>query len=491
MSLQRAAAGVAIARGLGLCSALAFTLYTAHRFGSDRGTDIAFMALIIPNALMAVISILLPPVLTSVFKSIEAARGADEAWAFARTVPRLTVVVFAAASAAGALASPWLARWVGGGLQPDIERYMRLAFLLVFFTGISSVLKGILNANGALFVPSLDTVAANATGIAIAAVAADSWGAPALVAAAVGGGAAKVILMVPQYLSKRRPGPAGLWHPSMGQAGVMLVPVLLNGLLFAILVGVLRALASRIPVEGAVSHLTYAERIYSAPADLFVASLGVALLPALSGHAAAGEMERVRHLTTVGLRMSAFFGIPAAVGLGMLAEPVVALLFQHGRFDGADTAGTAAALRGYAPSLAFSGHMLLYQAFYAIGRTKAIVASGATMLVGTVIAGALLVGPYGQGGLALGFSISYMAGWAVSLALFARAVGWPDLKGMVSGILRTAFCSAGMAGVLWAMSSAHVLARIAAGSAVFLGMARFLCPEEWAQARKLGSRSGR
>src|SRR2546426_5197557 len=124
--------------------------------------------------------------------------------------------------------------------------------------------------------------------------------------------------------------------------------------------------------------------------------------------------------------MSAFFGIPAAVGLYLLAEPVVILFCQHGRFDQAATAGTAAALRGYAPALAFSGHFLLYQAFYAMGRTRAILASTVTMLAGVAAGGALLVGPYGAGGLTLGFSISYVAASGVSLVLFSRwAGGWP------------------------------------------------------------------
>src|SRR5205814_8116808 len=138
-----------------------------------------------------------------------------------------------------------------------------------------------------------------------------------------------------------------------------------------------------------------------------------------------------------------FFGIPAAVGLWRLAEPVVALLCQHGRFDAAATLGTAAALRGYAPALAFSGHMLLYQSFYAMGRTRAILASGMTMLAGASAMGAILFRSYGEGGITLAFSLAYIVAFGVSLFLFARmAGGWPDLKGLLSGALRTSLCAA-------------------------------------------------
>jgi putative peptidoglycan lipid II flippase len=371
---------------------------------------------------------------------------------------------------------------------------MQVSFLVVFLAGISSTLKGILNANQALFVPSLDTAAANMAGIGVAAALADALGAGALVAAAVGGALAKLLLVLPQYVAKRRPGPASLLHPSIGRALASFAPAALNGLLFTVSAATLRAYASGIPIEGAVSQMFYAERIYSAPPDLFVASLGVALLPAMSGHAAAGELERVRHLTTVGLRMSFFFGIPASVGLGMLAEPVVALLCQHGRFDQAATAGTASALRAFAPALAFSGQLILFQAFYALGKTRAILPSGAVMLLGNTVVGALLVGPYGQGGLAGAFSISYASSFILSLLLFSRvAGGWPDLRGLGSGILRTAASAAGMAGALLGLGRvwphAPVLVRIAIGALVFLLLARFLCPEEWKQAQKLRSRA--
>jgi putative peptidoglycan lipid II flippase len=497
MSLQRSAAGVGIARGLGLAAAVGFMLYTAHRFGSDRATDIVFNALIIPNALMAIISLFLPPALTSVFKSIEVVKGPDEAWSFGRSAPRLAAIVFFLVAAAGVLASPILARLMGASFRPEevvrLARYMQVSFAVVFLAGISSVIKGILNAERVLFVPSMDTAAANVAGIAVAAFLVDRWGGLALVAAAVGGGVAKLILVLPQYAAKRRPGITRLLHPAMRGAISAFSPVAFNGLLLAATAAVMRTYAAGIPAVGAVSHLTYAERIYSAPPDLFVASLGVALLPAMSEHAAAGELDRVRHLTTVGLRMSFFFGIPAAVGLAMLAEPVVALLCQHGRFDAASTAGTAAALRGYAPALAFSGHLILYQAFYAMGRTRAILGSGLVMLAGTAIVGALLVRRYGQGGLGLGFSIAHGASWAVSLALFARvAGGWPDVKGLLSGMLRTSLCAAVMAGALWGMARmwpAPVLVRVALGAAVFLLFARFLCPVEWEQARKLRSRT--
>jgi peptidoglycan biosynthesis protein MviN/MurJ (putative lipid II flippase) len=104
------------------------------------------------------------------------------------------------------------------------------------------------------------------------------------------------------------------------------------------------------------------------------------------------------------------------------------------------------------------------------------------------------VGPYREGGLASAFSISYIAGFSVSLVLFSRvAGGWPDLRALLSGILRTSITAGVMAAAVWGVGWfwpwIPVLARIAVGAAVFLLVARFLCPEEWRQTQKLRSRA--
>ena len=185
------------------------------------------------------------------------------------------------------------------------------------------------------------------------------------------------------------------------------MPVLLNSVIFAMSVAFVRRLAS--PYDRAISHLFYAEKIFAAPHDLLIVSMGVVLLPSLARYAAAREMADVRRLVTMGLRMSFFFGIPSAVGLVLLARPVVDLVYVHGRFGAEDARATASALAGYAIALVFSGHLVLYQAFYALRRTGAILAAGIAMLGVTVVMGVTLVGPLREAGLALAFSGATLA----------------------------------------------------------------------------------
>ena len=144
MSLSRTTAGVAAARALGLAAAVGFSIYAAQRFGGDRATDLAFNALILPNALMVVMATLLPPVFVSVFASVERSQGLPAAWAFGRSALIVTAAGTLALSGIGALLAPWISGALGAGYAPaDLEvmtRYLRWAFLLLFVTGVASVL---------------------------------------------------------------------------------------------------------------------------------------------------------------------------------------------------------------------------------------------------------------------------------------------------------------------------------------------------------------
>ena len=99
---------------------------------------------------------------------------------------------------------------------------------------------------------------------------------------------------------------------------------------------------------GAVSWLTYAFRLMYLPIGLFGVSIGTAVLPAVSRHAAVDDVDGVRQTVSRGLAMMLMLNVPATFGLLVLATPIVRLLFERGHFLPSDTAadgGGAAVLR--------------------------------------------------------------------------------------------------------------------------------------------------
>lgn len=119
--------------------------------------------------------------------------------------------------------------------------------------------------------------------------------------------------------------------------------------------------------EGALSALTYAQRLYQFPLGVLVISLATAALPAFSRLAAqrdwAAWTAEVRALT----RMALFEALLAGAMMIALAEPIVRLLFQYGEFDAADTTRTARVLAWYGVGLwAFSAQHIVLRGFYSL-----------------------------------------------------------------------------------------------------------------------------
>jgi putative peptidoglycan lipid II flippase len=186
---------------------------------------------------------------------------------------------------------------------------------------------------------------------------------------------------------------------------------------------------------GAVSWLTYAFRLIYLPIGLFGVSIGTAVLPAVSRHAAVDDFGGVRDTLSRGLSLMLVLSVPATFGLIVLATPIVQLLFQHGRFLPADTTPTAAALRLYAVGLiGYSSARIASPAFYALqqSRVPAIV-STCTIAVNIVLSLAL-VRTLGFRGLALGTSLAALANGALLILLLRRR-----LDGIGGGRLAVAF----------------------------------------------------
>src|SRR5919197_3706051 len=107
------------------------------------------------------------------------------------------------------------------------------------------------------------------------------------------------------------------------------------------------------------------------PIGMFGVAIATAVLPAISAHISNDDNENLKSTLASSLRMSFMVNIPASFGLIFLSTPIVALIYQHGRFKASDTNSTANALIFYAFGLfAYSAVKVLVPAFYALGRSR-------------------------------------------------------------------------------------------------------------------------
>jgi putative peptidoglycan lipid II flippase len=197
---------------------------------------------------------------------------------------------------------------------------------------------------------------------------------------------------------------------------------------------------------GAVSWLTYAFRLMYLPIGLFGVSIGTAVLPAVSRHAAVGDTAGIRQTVSRGLRMMLMLNVPATLGLMVLATPIVQLLFERGQFLPADTAATAAAVRLYAVGLAgYSAVRIVSPTFYAIGESRIPAIASAAVIAVNLVASVAFVRVLGFQGLALGTSIAAMLNAAALLWMLRRRLGGIEGERLLKTFIKVTLCAILMA----------------------------------------------
>jgi putative peptidoglycan lipid II flippase len=189
--------------------------------------------------------------------------------------------------------------------------------------------------------------------------------------------------------------------------------------------------ASFLPT-GSVSWLYYADRLMELPAGVLGVAVGTILLPSLSKYHANANLAEYSRLLDWGLRITVLLAVPAAVALAVMALPLIAMLFQYGRFTVEDAWMTRQALVAY--SFGLVGMILvkiLAPGFYARQNVRTPVKIGLVTLAATQLMNLALIGPLRHAGLALaiGLGACLNAGllyfYLRKSGFFVPQPGWP------------------------------------------------------------------
>lgn len=176
--------------------------------------------------------------------------------------------------------------------------------------------------------------------------------------------------------------------------------------------------------QGAYAAWNYALLFFQLPNGLFAVSVVTALLPSLAERWALRDIDGMKQRLGEGLRLVAFLVLPAAIALGMLSYPIIAVFFGYGNFDSSDIALVSKVLTLFAVGLVpFTLFMLALRTFYAMKDTRT---PFFVNLVATAVAIALYVvlsGPMGVYGVALGYALSYLVAAILAWALLHRRLG--------------------------------------------------------------------
>ncbi len=253
-------------------------------------------------------------------------------------------------------------------------------------------------------------------------------------------------------------------------------------------------------MNGPVSWLAYAYRFFALPMGVFGVAIASATLPRISHSAAMRNFAEFRETLSRSIVMILLLTVPSSIGLAILGESMIGIVFQHGRFLAFDTRQTALALQCYAAGLAgYSAMKIIAPAFYALGDAKTpMLVSLVSVLVNGVSAFTMVrLAGFGFAGLALSSSVVSTFS-AISLLLLLRGrIGGINGSQMVVSVVKVGIAAAAMGGVCYAVvSGSHwllqettarlvdVVAGVPAGAASFYLAAAVLRVPELAEARE-------
>jgi putative peptidoglycan lipid II flippase len=488
-----------ISRALGLLREMVIS----HQFGTGGDLDAYLAAFRLPDILFQIVAGgALASAFIPTFSAYWAQGRQKGAWRLASAIINLVLILTIVLGSLAVLLAPWLVRTIiapgfGPARQALTTDLMRLLMLTPVIFGISGVVMGILNARQHFLLPALAPIFYNLGIMAGAIFLAPTMGVQGLAAGVVVGSLGHLLIQMPGLARQgfRYSATLGLQNPGVHEIGRLMLPRVLG--LAAVQVNFLvnTILASGL-VAGSLAAINFAWLLMLLPQGVFAQAVATAAFPTFSTQAAKGQHAEMRSTLAATLRAVLFLALPAAVGLFVLREPLVELLFQRGAFGATSTQMVAWALAFFALGLpAHSVVEIVVRAFYAMHDTKTPVAVGMGAMVLNVILSLSFIrvfeaaGWMALGGLALSNSVATIVEMVVLLIIIHRRLDGLEDRRMASSLARSGLASVAMglvAGALaWLLQDSSVW--LAGGLAIVVGAVEYVAasvglgaPEPWA-----------
>jgi len=443
----------------------------AALFGGGRVMDAFTIAFRIPNLLRDLFAEgALSTAFVTVFSRTAALQDTAAAWRLADKVATLTAVSLSAITVTGIATAPWLVAALAPGFDPGkaalTVTLTRIMYPFILLVSLAALVMGMLNARNVFGMPAMASSFFN-LGSIVSGVLLGYWldphfGARAILGLAIGTLVGGTLQLVVQLPALRRAGHS--FHPDFHwrDPGVRSILRLMGPSVIAASTTQLNVLVNSVFAsqlgDGPTFWLTVAFRLMQLPLGIFGVALGTVALPLLARMAATGNTEAFRSELARGMRLTFLMTIPSSIGLMVLAEPIISVLYQHGRFGAHETAESAAALRLYAIGLCgYAALKVLVNAFYALERRRT------PMLVSFLAVGLNLAlnwtltvrFNWGHRGLALSTACVATTNFLILYALMRSHLGRLESRAMLALLSKVALASAVLLLASWA--GAHFL----------------------------------
>jgi putative peptidoglycan lipid II flippase len=432
----------------------------ARTFGAGLETDAFFVAFRIPNLLRRLFAEgAFSQAFVPILAEYRTRNGHDETKLLVDRVATVLAVALVVATALGIALAPVIVYVSAPGFAAMTEKFdltvamLRITFPYILLISLVAAAAGILNTWSRFALPAFTPTLLNVAFIVAALFFAPYFDPPVMVLAwaVIAGGVLQLAFQVPALA---RLGMLPRPRVAFADPGVRRILVLMGPAVVGVSVGQISLLLNTIFASflqtGSVSWLYYADRLMEFPTGLLGVALGTILLPSLAKLHSEAAGDEYSRLLDWGLRLTFLLAVPAAAALGVLATPLIATLFLHGRFDATDLEMTRQALVAY--SVGLLGLILvkvLAPGFYARQNIRTPVKIALVALAATQLMNAALIVPLQHAGLALSIALGACLNAALLYrGLRARAIYAPQ-AGWGAFFAKVAAATALMASGLW------------------------------------------
>jgi putative peptidoglycan lipid II flippase len=455
------AAGNIASRAMGLVR----ETIIAHFFGATGYVSAFRVASIIPTMVYELlIGGMLSAALVPVLSEYAASERKEELGRVVGVVLGVFGLALAAVVAIVELTAPGVAWLLGGGFSPQLRavttNLIRIVIPALLIFGCSGILTGLLYSLRRFSAPAFGAAVYNLGIILAAPLFSRFLDIYSLAVGIMMGALFQFAILVPSLRDIPIRLSISLRHPALKRIFLLYLPIAAGLIVSEIQVAIDRNLASRTG-PSSIAWMANATTLIQFPHGLISIAISTAILPTLARIALSPEKtEEFLATLGAGIKMVLAAAIPATVGLFVLSYPIIATIFEHGRFTAYDTQYTVLALKFYLIGLIFASvDWPLNYAFYARKDTITPAAVGVLSVLVYLGVALSLMGPLGMVGLVLADSAKHISHCFTMLFLLHRKVG--SLKGQ--GISRTVLKS-GLASLAMAFAVTEAIQAIPQGS---------------------------
>lgn len=444
----------------------------ARMFGAGMATDAFFVAFKLPNLLRRIFAEgAFSQAFVPILAEYRQTRSPEATQAFVQHIAGLLSFILVIVTAIGIFAAPWIIYITAPGFSGDATKFelaasmLRITFPYILLISLSSLVGSVLNTYHQFSIPAFTPTFLNVSFIVFALFFTPYFDPPALALAwaVFVGGILQLAFQLPALakLGFLRMPKVDFKDAAVRRVMVNMAPAIL-GVSVSQISLVINTIFASFLVAGSVSWMYYADRLMELPTGVLGVALGTILLPTLSKHAANQDTVNFSALLDWGLRLCLLLTLPAAVGLGVLAFPLIATLFMYNEFNAIDAVNTQWALVAYAIGLVgMIVIKVLAPGFYSRQNIKTPVKIALFTLTMTQVMNLVFIGIFPDGlkhaGLALAIGLGACLNAGLLYVLLRLKGFYQPKAGWRTFLIKLVVAVALMGATLWVLLHAQTM----------------------------------